>query len=87
MDLRDAPDCICHESASGVAFRWLTNVDEMVGDPLSHRAGGLRGPDVEASVDESGVYADDLDGRFLGETNGPIALTHTRRPRQNEDGQ
>src|SRR6185312_17233733 len=79
MDLCDAGNRVRHETPGGVAFSRLTDVDEVMWNTLTHRARRLCGSNVEASVDESGVYADDFDGSLLSKTNGPITLAHTRR--------
>jgi hypothetical protein len=59
----------------------------MMGDAFAQRSRRLCGAYIQATVNESRVHADDLDGGFAGKTNGPITLAHPCRPCQNKNRQ
>src|SRR5690606_21238732 len=71
---RDVPPCLylvdqgqrVRAKGSGrVAFRRVTNIQQMVRNALPLVVRGLGGADVHATVDGGGVHSDDLDGPVL----------------------
>src|SRR5690349_12258060 len=77
---------VLHEATCGVAVGRLADVDEVMRYTRAQLARWLRGPDIEAAVDERGVDADDFERQLFGEVDRPVCFAGACRPGQHEHG-